>query len=448
MAIYVFTFLQFLFYKITLFNCMIKSKLNRSIAPKVRQVQQLELPKVERIELDNGLQVYLLNSGSQEVMKIELVFPSGRPFEDKRLASRATIGLLKEGTKQRTGADIAELMDFYGASLSMPFNLDDASVVLYGLTKHLGKLLPLLTEIVSQPIFPQHELDAFVERSQQRLKVDLSKEDNVAYRAITEYIFGADTPYGYNSDAAMYAAIQRADLLAHYKHNYLNTNCLVFVSGYLPKNINQQLNEHFGQLPLGVPSEPLIVPAANELPKKVKINHEDSLQSAIRIGRQLFNRQHPDYAPFFVLNTVLGGYFGSRLMNNIREDKGYTYNIYSSLDSMKYDGYFYIGTEVGNEFVKPTTKEIFHEINRLQQDLVEDSELDMVRNYLLGTFLMNLDGSFNAIDVYKSLIVNDLPTNYFKQLVETIRQIEATQIRDLAQQYLQKDALWEVVVGD
>ncbi|MEM9822073.1 MAG: insulinase family protein, partial [Bacteroidota bacterium] len=182
-------------------------------------------------------------------------------------------------------------------------------------------------------------------------------------------------------------------------------------------------------------------------PKSIKIPHPDSVQTAIRIGSKIFNKKHPDYPGLFVLNTILGGYFGSRLMTNIREDKGYTYNIFSTLDTMISDGYFYIGTEVGNEFVEPTMTEIYGEIERLQNEAVEEGELQMVRNYLLGNLLTNLDGPFNVADVIKSLILDDLPFSEFDQMVHRIKTIESDELRRLAQKYLQKDQLWELIVG-
>jgi predicted Zn-dependent peptidase len=245
----------------------------------------------------------------------------------------------------------------------------------------------------------------------------------------------------------MYAALQREDIIQHYQRNYLTDSSLLLVSGRLPKTLLTLLNQTIGQVKLNVSPPMQNMNVVVDAPQSIHIPHAKGLQSAVRVGKRLFSRRHADYPGLFVLNTLLGGYFGSRLMANIREEKGYTYNIYSSLDPMKHDGYLYVGTEVGNEFVQPTLKEIYHEIEVLQQELVPDAELDMVKNYLLGTFLMNLDGPFNAMDIYKSLVYNDLPKDYFQRLVETVRYISAEEIRNLAQQHLQRDSLWQVVVG-
>ena len=232
------------------------------------------------------------------------------------------------------------------------------------------------------------------------------------------------------------------------KKNYVAENCNIFISGKITDQLLNSINKYLGQA---------IRRGEKNLPnfKKEKISPkqvfipmmEDSVQTAVRIGCHLFNRTHQEYKGMYVLNTILGGYFGSRLMANIREEKGYTYNIFSTLDSMLYDGCFYVGTEVGNEFVDKTVKEIYHEFDVLQQDLVAEEELEMVQNYLLGNLLTSLDGPFNVSDVAKTLIIEGLPLSDFQTLVDAIKHITAENIRDLARLYLNKEQMWEVVVG-
>jgi predicted Zn-dependent peptidase len=161
----------------------------------------------------------------------------------------------------------------------------------------------------------------------------------------------------------------------------------------------------------------------------------------------MFNKHHPDFNGLYVLSTILGGYFGSRLMANIREDKGYTYNIYATLDAMLFDGYFCIGTEVGNELVEPTIKEIHHEMKLLREELVSTEELEMLRNYLMGNFLAMLDGPFNISELLRTMLIEDLPFSSFEQMIETVNTIQPEQLRDLACKYLNPDNMWEVVVG-
>lgn len=421
--------------------------INRKIGPEIKAVENLILPKTRRYTLDNGIPVHEINMGTQDVLKLEIIFKAGRPYEQKKLVARATAAMLKEGTASFKSAHIAETIDFYGGTLSIPINLDTSNIVLYSLSKYFEQLLPIVAEMLTVPVFPEKELESFVQRNLQRLQVDLSKSDVIAYRKITEYIYGKDSPYGYNSFTATYNDLTTDDLKTHFNKNYGTNNCLILISGRVDSKISQLLNKYIGSIhnPKPIQHQPLTF--KTNPGQKIKIEHPDTVQTAIRLGQRLFNRKHPDYQGINFLNTVLGGYFGSRLMANIREDKGYTYNIYSSVDAMVFDSYFYVGTEVGNEFVEPTLKEIYKEFELLQNEPIDNDELEMVQNYMLGNLLTMLDGAFNVSEVVKTMVVEDLPSNYFETLVTNIKNMDAKQVQLLAQKYLNKEDLWEVTVG-
>lgn len=420
---------------------------DRSKAPLIKQVQNIHLPFPNKYILDNGIPVYEINKGTQDIIKIELVFTAGRPYESKKLAARSTASLIKEGTNKYSSSEISEKVDFYGGTLSTPYNLDTSNIVLYSLNRHLDELLPITAELIKYPEFPQDELDTYIKQSKQKLQVDLQKNDVVAYREITEYIFGKDHPYGYNSIPETYESLNREDLFNHHSQNYTKEGCMIFISGKSTPGIIKKLNEHFGRgLYTGEPSI-LTFPGRVPPAQNVKIDHPDSLQTAIRIGRRLFNRKHEDYNAMYLVNTILGGYFGSRLMTNIRENKGFTYNIYSSLDTMYRDGCFYIGTEVSNDLVDATKEEIYKELYLLQTQPVEREELEMVRNYLLGNLLTMLDGPFNTGEMIKTIISEGLSPQALELLVEKIKTISPDEIQHIAQKYFKKEDLWEVVVG-
>ena len=284
-------------------------------------------------------------------------------------------------------------------------------------------------------------------RNQQRLQVELAKPDVIAYRRITEPIFGKDHPYGYNSYPETYEELERRDLEDHYRRFFTAGNCTIILSGKIAPSTIELLNRHLGNvIPPGVAPK-VQLPAVGGKPAKEWIDHPGTVQTAIRIGCRRFNRLHPDFGGMYVLNTVLGGYFGSRLMANIREEKGYTYNIYSTLDTMLYDGFFMIATEVGNEFVEQTLEEIYREMRILQEELIDEEELEMVRNYLLGSFLTMLDGPFNASELLKSLLSEGQEAASFGELATYIGGVQAEEIREMARKYLHPEDMWEVVVG-
>jgi zinc protease len=422
-------------------------KLNRKIPPPIREISKLNLPRPEQITLDNGIPLYITNLGVQEIVKLELVFRAGRPFERKQLVSRATAALMKEGTASMASGELAERIDFYGGSLSIPYNLDTGSLILYCLTKHFEHLLPILTEIIVAPAFPIKELETFVETSLQAQQIELTKADIVAYRKITEYIFGSTHAYGYNSEDETYHALTQADLMAHHEAFYHAGNCEIFISGKISAKETSLVNQYFGTMHKGQVVEARNLDIITPLTKTIILPHEDKSQTAIKIGCRLFTRHHEDYFGMFILNTILGGYFGSRLMMNIRENKGYTYNIYSSIEPMLYDGYFYIATEADKKFSKKVVEEIHKECAKLRNEPIEAEELTMVRNYLLGNILTMLDGPLNVSELVRTYISEGVNLNRFDELVQKIKTITPDEIQHLAQKYLKTEEMWQVKVG-
>jgi predicted Zn-dependent peptidase len=181
--------------------------------------------------------------------------------------------------------------------------------------------------------------------------------------------------------------------------------------------------------------------------KSVFLHKEGALQSAIRIGRRIITRSHPDYPGLSVLNTLLGGYFGSRLMSNIREDKGYTYGIGSAVVSLSAAGYFFISTEVGADVTSAALDEIYKEVELLRREAVDQEELAMVRNYMMGSFLKGIDGPFALIDRFKTIHLSGLDYDYFDRYLRTLESIGPEELKDLAVRYFDRNDLCELVVG-
>lgn len=422
--------------------------LDRSKAPEVRTRRSIKFPEVGQFTLDNGIPVYAMHLGTQDVVKLEVVYWAGRPFEAHKVVARATASQVKEGSMRISGEAFSEQIDALGATLNIPFNLDTADFNLFSLGRYFEDILPIFREVLTEPVFPEEELRAFIDRNVHKLKVELAKTDVLAYREVTERIFGSHHPYGYNSFPEDYEALQREYLVGHHRKFYHAGNMLIFISGRVSDVHLRALNREFGQLPVAARAPFPELAREERVYGKTRLQVPGSVQSAIRIGRPLFGRHHPDYVGMYVLNTILGGYFGSRLMENIREEKGYTYNVYSLLDVMRGDGCLYIGADVAHAQVAPTIREIIFEMDRLKQDLVEADELDMVKNYLMGTFLSMLDGPFNVHDTLRTMVVEDLSVSFFENMVEQVAAISAEELRTLAQKYLNMDSMWEVVAGE
>lgn len=424
------------------------TEIDRTIAPEYKEIEKVDLVEARKKQLSNGVPLFVINAGSQELVKIEFLFPAGNIKSQKPLIAYCTNNMLKEGTRNSSSSEIAERLDYYGAFLETECHKDFASVVLYSLNKHLNKTIEILKEIILEPVFPQKELEVFLQNNKQKFMVSLSKVDFVARHKFTELLYGKEHPYGKVAEPEDYEQVKTEDLKEFYEQNYELSNANVIIAGYVTDDIVNIVDQAFGK----VTATGKLAPGENSF--KIKsgnqkdiIEKKDAIQSAIRIGRIMFSKTHPDYIPMQILNTVLGGYFGSRLMNNIREDKGYTYGIGSALVSLKQSGYFFITTEVGTDVTQKAINEIYYEVKRLREDLIPPAELELVKSYLMGVFVRSADGPFALADKLKGILEYGLSYEYYDRFIKTIRSITAEELRTLAQKYFKEEEMFELVVG-
>lgn len=424
--------------------------INRKQAPHIYDPVEfvLNLPPCEKFTLDNGVDVYAVNAGEEEVMLAEWVFFAGNSYEDQNILAATTNFLLKNGTKQKTAFAISEHFEFYGAYLNRHCYNETATVSLHCLTKHLSALLPVVAEMFTESIFPEEELAIYKQNQKQRLQVNLKKCDFVANRLIDEYLFGFDHPYGRYTSTLDYDKLQREDILKFYQQFYTQGKCILFVAGKLPADIQQQLNNVFGKLPFNPATVDVVnIPATPAKEKKYEIlNDPNGVQGAIRIARPFPNRRHPDFPKVSVLNNIFGGFFGSRLMSNIREDKGYTYGIHSYLQNHVQSSAWMISTEAGRDVCRATIEEVYKEMKELRNEIVDQEELDLVRNFMIGTILGDLDGPFQIIARWKNYILNNLTEDYFYNSINVIKTVSAEELQEVAKKYLNPDEFYELLV--
>ena len=422
--------------------------LQRKQAPEYHTIDHINLLHPEHTKLANGCDIFSFNSGDQELVRIEWIFNNLQFDTAKPLLNVAVNTMLTEGTKTLTASQIADKVDFYGAFLQVDFGYDHSQVTLYSLVKHLPNTLPVIKDILTNSIFPEQELETYVRNQQQKLQVSLQKNDVVARRLANKAMYG-DMIYGYSPEAEDYKTLYRADMLAHFKQQYQPSNCTLIIAGKIEADTLTLLKEEFGDT-WANPAEkaeitqPEPIPATEHFYYKEKA---DALQSAIRMGMPSINRIHPDFPALQILNTVLGGYFGSRLMNNIREDKGYTYGIGSGIGSLKQGGSLFIATEVGADVCKAALTEIEKEINLLKTDPIPAEELALVQNYMLGSLLGSLENVFSHADKFKNLYFSGLGYEYYDRYTQTIKTITADDLLALANKYLDVDKFYKVIVG-
>lgn len=425
---------------------------NRTIAPKIIDPIEfdLHLKPYEKITLNNGVEVYAIDAGAEEVLQIEWVFFAGNWYEQQNMIAATTNFLIKNGTSSKTAFQVNEHFEYYGAYLNRGCYNETSTITLHCLNKHIENLLPVVQELISDAVFPEEELQLYKQNNKQRLAVNLKKCDFVANRHIDEYLFGIEHPYGKYSSAQAYDAVQREQLKSFYHQFYSNGKCILFVAGKIPGNLFELLNKYFGHLPLNQASLPAVhhpIKAAEKVGMPIRItNDADGVQGAVRVARPFPNRHHPDFLKTQVLNILFGGFFGSRLMNNIREDKGYTYGIHSYLQNHMQASAWMISTEAGKDVCDATVKEVYKEMKALREKLVDDEELLLVKNFMMGSILGDLDGPFHIIGRWKNIILNNLDENYFYNSIKTIKSITPAELQELANKYLQPKDFYELVV--
>lgn len=423
--------------------------LDRRQAPEFKTIDKINIQQAVEYTLDNGIKVYTIDSGSQELTKIEFVFKAGMYYQSQPLLASAANNLLETGTKHYTANELSDNIDFFGSFFECAVDQDYSTLALFSLNKYLDKSLHYVEDIIKNPIFPKDEFDIYISNKKQKHLVNSEKVNVLARRRFTELLFGENHPYGVTVKNEDFEKLSIESVIEFYKSFYHSGNCTIIASGKLSKDLVETLNQFFGKSSWGHLQnidEPKVSFNSTQQQKHF-IEKSDAIQSAVRVGRLMFNKRNPDYFKFQVLNTILGGYFGSRLMANIREDKGYTYGIGSGLASLVNGGFFYISTEVGTDVTKDTLKEIYKEIKLLREELVDADELETVRNYVLGQFLRSVDGPYALADKFKAIWEFGLDYDYFDNYFEAVKTITPQEIKNLANTYLQEKDLIELVVG-
>lgn len=424
--------------------------LDRSIPPFIREPEQLEVLSPELRVMKNGIPLYILNAGDNEVVRIDLLMEGGRWHQTQRLQALFANRMLREGTRRYPAAEIAEKLDYYGAWLELSSSSEYAFVTLYSLNKYLPMTLDVFESIVKEPVFPENELSVIIDNNIQQFLVNSSKVDFIAHRSLVNAVYGDGHPSGQLVQIEDYQLINSSVLQTFYDRYYHSANCRIYISGKVDEDAIRRIEDVFGSEPFGKdfrkPENKVYLPETSP-GKRFFTERADAMQSAVRMGMLSVDRRHPDYLKARVLVTLFGGYFGSRLMSNIREDKGYTYGISAGLMPYPDSSLLVINTETDNQFVEPLIKEVYHEIDRLQNDLVPHEELNMVKNYMLGDTCRSYESAFSLADAWIFIHTSGLKDSYVSDVVDAVKSITPAEMRELASRYLCKETLKEVVSG-
>ncbi len=416
--------------------------LNRASPPPFSKTFSFELPRPEIIRLNDGLDFAFLNGLQQDVFKLEFIFKSGKWWETKNGLSHFTALLLEKGTTKKSSIEIANLLDYYGAQIEVSPGYDFTSVSLYGLRKYFIKIFPVMWEILTEPSFDQAEFDLQKDIFIQNLKVNNEKNSFIASKLIRKNIFGSNHPYGSSIEEVDANTLTREDLSNFFSLRY--QPCAIYLMGNFNESEIQSLTQGVAFSSPSLKEDSFSITTG---PSNQSVSKDESVQSSIRLGKRIVNRNHPDYFPLLLLNHILGGYFGSRLMKNIREEKGLTYGIYSSINPFKNDCLFSIGADVGKDKKELALEEIKKELLKLSEQTVPMEELSTAKNHFLGSLQLEIANPFSSLDKIKNLQLNRLGDNYYKNLFLSIDTTNPLDIQRIAKKYLIPNDLFEVSVG-
>lgn len=421
----------------------------RQIAKKMKfDYSKLE-PEIRH--LPNGIPVYCFEDRNLELVRLEFIFEAGSFFQQKKLQAAACCSLTGAGMRSFSAREWSEKLDYYGAYIERYPDKDQATMVFYCLSRYFEEIIPLCEEAVKRSVFPQEELETYLRKQHRKFLVNRQKVSEVSRHAFYSLVFGAH-PYGQVLEEEDFGALKREDLLAYYRRLYVAQNCKIVLAGAYTEKHFALLESCFGGQDWAQAGTNGLLFPMPPLPdfsggKRVDKPMEDALQASVRIGMPLCPLDDPDFAPFKVTDYVLGGYFGSRLMRNIREEKGYTYGISSYIVPLRQVPVWMISSEVKADCTGKVLEEIEKEITALQRKPIRDAELDIVRQSFMGDFVRELDGTFDLAERMKFFILCGLGADFYRRNEEVFFSITPEEIRQMARRFLTPDRFYTVTAG-
>ncbi len=411
---------------------------NNSIKlPEVVIPSHLDLTEERVSTLSNGLSLHTLHSDCASVVRLTLVFKGGSSVQSKPFAAASALSMLSEGTADFSATEIAEKLDFYGIFFDNSTDRDYCYLTIASLSKFLPEAIELLQSMVLKPLFAQKEFELYRAKKRQQLLIDRAKPSFKAREAFSIALFGSDHPYGRHAEAELYDALSCEDLQSYFE-GYLHAgNCFAVASGDISEEVRATLSTFLSELPVReLHKNTVDFTIKDTTTEPISIVRDDAVQCCLRIGRILFGKSHPDFIPMQLLVTVLGGYFGSRLVKNLRETNGYTYGAYSAIVNLSEAGYIAIASDVDINHTDDAVREIFFEMERLQNELIPEDELHQAVCSITGELMRLIDGPFGIADIAIENIQSSMSSEYLNEFLARITAISAEELQTVACKYL------------
>lgn len=418
--------------------------LDRKIQPELQAIDHIDFIAPKKYEINEHVFFYHMKDVPNETTRFDFYFDAGK-YKGKGGIPSFVNGLILSGTLEKSSVQINADIDGLGGFLETGNSVENSVISMYCLKENLDSLFNILTDSIENVAFIDKEVDEYMADRKQDLKISMEKVRYLAQREFQKRLFSNNEMYNNTLEESDFEKVTLDLLKNFHMEHYLRGLSKVVVIG----NISEDQIDKLIEICRPIAAKDISLSEKDLINEKGRFHVEKAgaIQSAIRIGRILFNKKHKDYLDFLVLNTILGDYFGSRLMSNIREDKGYTYGIGSAVVELNETGYFVIATEVGSDVRDAAISEIRKETERLQNELVSKEELELVKNYMLGQLLKSADGPYAMTDLFLSAEIHGMGLEFYNDALHSIRNITPERIQDLANKYLNWDDMTVVSAG-
>jgi zinc protease len=423
-----------------------------ALAPGLTPERPVTWPRRTRERLANGLEVVLAEAHSIPKFHGELYFRAGNAVVADRAPSLAemTATVVRTGTAKRASRQIEEDLRRLGADLGTSAGQDTSAISFAGLSEFAEPLLQMVNELAREASFPDAEFERERRQKLEEVKLERTSPGFLAGERLRKVLFGAHPYAQVSPDEAQVAAYQREDLQSVYREIYTPENALLMLVGdfdppALLKTIEKVFGDWTGKKPV---AKEAAAPPKPRGRRVYLVHNPGSVQTQILAGCHAITRKHPDWLRLGLTNSLYGGAFNSRLVMNIREDKGYTYSPRSGVIPLRQHGYFSVSAAVRNDVVAASLTEIFYELDRLRSVRVPEAELADAQNYLTGVFSMGLATQEGLLSQFSTVELNELPADYLETYRDKVRGLTAEDLLATARKYFDSANMQIVVVGD
>ena len=404
--------------------------------PQIKEFEDLQFKMPRLVDAGRGIPLYIYDGSVQDVSRIDLIFRTGAYEQSAPLVAQAAAEASTEASEKKSFGVVSELIDFYGGWVRKTVSLHYTIFTLYSPNRTYNKLLPLFFEVLTTPRFSKKDLERFKRQGRESLKVNQKKVESISSTIFKTKMFGTH-PYGITPTVEDYDALCIDSIREYANERFVAEKCQVVLSGDVDSTMITLLEENLQRLNT-CPNIQETKYDITEVPPRGLVVEEvkNALQSSVRIGARTINRNDDNYMNLHILNSALGGYFGSRLNKNIREDKGYTYGINSWLIGLPDAAYFTISSHTAIHYTAPLIEEVKNEIDTIKSSLIPEEELRILKGFLLGDFARMFDNAFTLADNFIAILTNDVPMNYYDLRIEHIKNVTPEIMLQTAQRYL------------